>query len=385
MEQTLKGDNKKKKIAAVILIPAVIVILFSEFFSPVRNAASRLAAVAAPVVWGLCLAFVLNLPMSFFEDKLFKKLKSKKPGLARAVSIILSYAAFLGTAALVIALVAPKVADSVIMLTENLGTYIGEITERLDRWTSELDLSPEAYRLFAGFSEKIMNKVNEYAADSAPELIKWTFSAVTVVYDLLITLVISMHGLIKKEKLLGFLRRTAEAIIPEKHQEGFFGCCAYANRTFKRYIAGQTASCVILGLLCYLGMRIFDMPYAELIAVFISAAAFLPIIGPWVSTILGALIILVARIDDPWLALWFVLIVVAVQLLDDNVIAPRVVGDAIGVPGMLVIAAIVLAGGLFGVGGLLVAVPSAAVAYKVFGDWLDKRLKPGRVKKAEEQ
>ncbi|MCR5611217.1 MAG: AI-2E family transporter [Clostridiales bacterium] len=371
MDPLLKGESKKKKLAAAILIPAVLLLLFSNLFAPVRNAAAKIMRVAAPVVWGLCLAFVLNLPMSFFENRMLKGLKAKKPGLARALAIVLSYAIFLGSAALVVALVAPKVADSVIMLTENLGTYAAEITDRLDRWSAGLKLSPEAYELIAGCTDKIMTKVNDFAADNAPQLLKMTVSAVTVVYDVLITLVISIHGLIRKEKLIGFMKRTAAAVIPERHREGFFGYCAYANRTFKRYIAGQTASCVILGLLCYIGMRIFNMPYAELIAVFLSVAAFIPIIGPWVSTICCALIILVARIDDPWLALWFVLIVVAVQLVDDNVIAPRVVGDAIGVPGMLVIAAIVLAGGLFGIGGLLVAVPSAAVGYKVFNDWIN--------------
>ncbi|MBO4385355.1 MAG: AI-2E family transporter [Clostridia bacterium] len=375
MDPLLKSDERNKKIAAVILIPAAFLIVFSEFFSPARNAAAKLAAVAAPVVWGLGLAFVLNLPMSFFEEKLLKKLRAKKPRLARAAAMAISYAALFGTAALVAALVAPKVADSVITLSENLGTYIAEIAERLDGWSGRLGLGPEAYGLIGDLSEKLMTKVNDMAVDKAPELLKMTAGAVTVVYDLLIMLVISVHGLAKKEKLIGFMKRAAAAIIPEKSRKSFFGYCAYANRTFKRYIAGQTASCVILGALCYLGMRIFDMPYPELIAVFISAAAFLPIIGPWVSTILCALIILVARIDDPWLALWFVLIVAAVQALDDNVIAPRVVGDAIGVPGMLVVVAIVTAGGLFGVFGLLVAVPTAAVLYKLFGDWINKKVR----------
>lgn len=371
----LSENAKRAAVPALTVAFGILLYELLEHFAPVREAASALFRVAAPIVYGLCLAYVLNLPMSFFENRVFFRLKAKKPALARAFSILITFSLLLGTIALVAALVVPKVTDGVVTLINNLGDYLEAASLRLESLGQELKLSPEAYAILSRVKERLSQRVNELAVGMVPMIPGMTKSAVNVVYCLIVTLVLSIHGLIMKERLLGFARRAAEAILPRRHAGTFFRYCTLANRVFRRYITGQTVSCLILGGLCYIGMRIFGMPYAELIAVFIAAAAFIPIIGPWVSTICSALIILVSRLDDPWLALWFVLIVITVQLFDDNLIAPRIVGDAIGVPGMLVLAAIVTAGGLFGIGGLIVAVPTAAVIYKIFGDWVDRRNK----------
>lgn len=374
MKTLLKGDKRKLAIAAaMITIGAVLLYELLEHFAPVRQALSTFMRVVAPILYGLALAFVLNLPMSLLEDKLLKKLKLKKPKLTRFICIVICYLLLLGLIALIAYLIVPKLIDSVITLVNNLGTYAQAVYDQIEEWNSELDLSPEAYDFLEKIYESVLAKANGFAANLIPLIPKYTVSAITVVYSAIVTFVISVHGLIRKEKLLSFARRTATAFIPEKQQEMFFGYCTYANRTFKRYITGQLASCIILGLLCYIAMRIFGMPYPELIAVFIGVAALIPIIGPWTSTIISAFIILMSRIDRPWLAFWFVVIIISIQALDDNLIAPRIVGDAIGVPGILVLAAIVVSGGLFGVGGLLIAVPTAAVIYKIFGDWVNRR------------
>ena len=113
----------------------------------------------------------------------------------------------------------------------------------------------------------------------------------------------------------------------------------------------------------------------ELISVFICVAALIPIVGPWLSTIPSALIILMARQDNPWLALWFIIMIVVIQQLDDDLVYPRIVGDALGISGIWVLSAAIIAAGLFGIPGLLVAVPTMAVIYRIVGDWTNKRNK----------
>ena len=373
MKNLLHGEKRKYALAAaLILLTAVLFYELLEHFAAVRRTVSSCVRVAAPVLYGLSLAYVLNLPMGFIENRLLKRLRVKKPRLTRAISIAVCYILLFGAVAAIAALVVPRAAESVAALFGNLGGYIEAVTSWLEERSADLDLSPGMRDMLERVIARALECANEFAVGAVPKLPRMTANAVTVVYSLLVTLVLSIHALIKKEKLLGFARRTAAAIIPKKHLERFFGYCAYANRVFRRYISGQTLSCLILGGLCYIGMRVLSIPYPELIAVFLSLAAFIPIIGPWVSTLCSALIILVARFDKPVLALWFVLLVLSAQALDDNVIAPRVVGDAVGIPGMLVLIAIVVAGGLFGVVGLLVAVPTAAVIYKLFGDYINK-------------
>ena len=193
-----------------------------------------------------------------------------------------------------------------------------------------------------------MQKANSFAVSFLQKLPKFTVNAVKVVYSLLVTLVISIHALVKKEKLIGFAKRSVMNMLPDDTAAPILKYGSFTNTTFKKYITGQLVSCLIIGVLCYIGMRIFGMPYPELISVFICVAALVPIVGPWVSTIPSALIILMTRQDNPWLALWFIVMVVGIQQIDDNFVYPRIVGDAVGIPGILVISAAILAGGLFG-------------------------------------
>lgn len=374
MKQLLKGEKRKIAIAAAIIIFAAILFYeLLEHFTPVRNVIGVFLKVVAPILYGLCFAFVVNLPMSFFERTLFKKLKSRRPLLARGLSILLAFALVLGFVALVFALVMPKVVESVIIVVSNFDEYLRIITEFVNDKVESLNLTPEAYEFLEKIYTRIMEKINAFALDTVPKLPKMAINTVALLYSILVTLVISVHTLIKKEKIKDLAHRTVTAVFPEDKAKLVLHYSNYADVTFKKYITGQLTSCIIIGVLCYIGMRVFKMPYPELISVFICVAALIPIIGPWASTVPSALVILMTRQDDPWLALWFVLMVIAIQALDDYLVYPRIVGDAIGIPGMLVLAAIIIGGGLFGIGGLLVAVPTAAVIYRIFRDWVNKR------------
>ena len=335
MKTLLKGEKRRIAItAALILFGAILFYELLEHFAPVSRAVRTFLTVVAPILYGLCFAFVVNLPMSFFEKRVFRRLGEKRSGLARGISIFISYVLVLGFIALIIALIMPKVT-----FVTNLGGYIETISNKAEELFEKISVSDELADIVDKTLDNLMQKANSFAVSFLQKLPKFTVNAVKVVYSLLVTLVISIHALVKKEK----------------------------------YITGQLVSCLIIGVLCYIGMRIFGMPYPELISVFICVAALVPIVGPWVSTIPSALIILMTRQDNPWLALWFIVMVVGIQQIDDNLVYPRIVGDAVGIPGILVISAAILAGGLFGIGGLLVAVPTAAVLYRIWCDVLKKR------------
>ncbi|MCR5808314.1 MAG: AI-2E family transporter [Clostridiales bacterium] len=381
MKRLLNGEKRRIAIvAAIILFAAIAFYEILEHFPAVRGAVSTFLRVVAPIVYGLCFAFVVNLPMSFIETKLLKKLRAKRPGLTRAIAIIVSYVIVLGLVCLVISLIIPKVVESVYALVDNLGDYIAAVSANVDKMKDQL--IPEVYNVLdKGFAD-LMQKANAFAVSFLQRIPKLTVSVIGVVYSIVVTLVISIHALIKKEKLLEFAKRTAMASVPEKSIGSFLGYCGFANRTFRKYITGQLTSCLIIGVLCYVGMRIFGMPYPELISVFIAVGALVPIVGPWASTIPSALIIFMSRQDSPLLALWFLVMIVGIQLLDDNLVYPRIVGDAVGIPGILVIASVIIAGGLFGIGGLLIAVPTAAVIRRIFTDWVSRR-NAERAEKAE--
>jgi predicted PurR-regulated permease PerM len=374
MKRLLTGEKRRTMIAvAAIVFGAALFYVLLQNFSSVRAAFLTLKRVLAPIVYGLCAAFVINLPMSLFENKLFRRLRQKKPGAARGLSLALAYILVLGFVALLIALVVPRVTEGVILLSSNSGAYVEAVSKKLEELAEKLASSPEAYDIVEKAVNNFIDKLRAFAVDFLPKLPGITVSALGVLYSVLVTFVISIHALIYKERLCSFARRIATALVPQQHIKGFFGYCTYANSTFKKYILGQLLSCLLIGVLCYAGMRILSMPYPELIAAFICVAALIPIIGPWVSIGLSAFIILMSSLNDPWKALWFIIMMIVIQLVDDNVVYPRIMGGSIGVPGILVLAAIIVAGGLFGIPGLLVAVPTAAVIRRVFTDWIAKR------------
>lgn len=374
MKRLLTGEKRRTMIAvAAIVFGAVLFYVLLQHFSSVRAAFLTIRRVAAPIVYGLCAAFVINLPMSLFERKLFPRLRQKKPAAARGLSLALAYILVLGFVALLIALVVPRVTEGVILLSSHSGEYVEAVSKKLEELAEKLASSPEAYDIVEKAVNNFIDKLRAFAVDFLPKLPGITVSALGVLYSVLVTFVISIHALIYKERLCAFARRIATALVPKTHIKGFFGYCAYANSTFKKYIVGQLLSCLLIGVLCYVGMRVLSMPYPELIAAFICVAALIPIIGPWGSIGLSAFIILMSSLNDPWKALWFIIMMIIIQLVDDNVVYPRIMGGSIGVPGILVLAAIIVAGGLFGIPGLLIAVPTAAVIRRVFTDWIAKR------------
>lgn len=358
-----------------LFIVAFGVLLYElcEHFLLVHSVIRTVGRVVAPIIYGLCFAFVVNLLMSFFEDRVFKKLKAKRRGLARGLSMALSYLIILGLIALIIALVVPKLIESISQLVENFDGYYFTVTDKIADFWQKLNLTDEARTEILDITNDLFLKLKALVPDMLSKLFTITKGVFGTLYALLVTLVISIYALIRKEKLISQAQRFIKALLTERASQKALHYMSFANVTFRKYILGQLTSCLIIGVLCYIGMRILNMPYPELISVFICVAALIPIIGPWASTIPSALIILMARQDKPLTALWFIIMIVVIQQLDDNLVYPRIVGDAVGISGIWVLAAIIIAGGLFGIPGLLVAVPTMAVIYRIVGDWTNKR------------
>ena len=326
---------------------------------------------AAPVFFGLAAAYVLFIPVSFFETRLFKRLYVRRRRAARAVSMLLTYIIALGTAALILILAAPRIASAAAALAESLDGLVSSAGKTADGMLKGLDKSGLVRSALGAAAEAAAQKIKELMPELLPRAAAFAASVMSALYSLLLALVISVYALLNKEKLLDQTKRLARALLPERANARFISACSRANGVFKSFITGQAASCLFVGALCYIGMRILELPYPELISAFICVAALIPVVGPWASTVPSALIILMSA--GAARALWFILLILAIQLIDDNVIYPRVVGEAVGISGIWVLAAVLIGGGLFGLPGLFLAVPVTAVLYRVIGDRVNER------------
>ena len=372
--------RENRKYAATVAF-GVLLFELIEHLPAVGGFLSAFKKAACPVLWGLAAAYVIFMPVRFIETRLFKRLYARKRSAARAAAMILTYAALAGLGALFALLVAPRIIDAAAMLAGNAERMLASAKEAAGSLLGAKNGG--AGEKLAELAEPALDKLKAAVPELLPRVLSFAMNAMGTAYSLLLAAVISVYAVARKERLLRQTKTLLTALLPPRARETLFSACVSANGVFRKYFAGQAASCLFVGALCYLGMRIASMPYPELISAFICAAALIPVVGPWISTVPSAFIILMTRQDKPMLALWFVIMILGIQLIDDNLIYPRVVGGAVGISGIWVLAAVLIGGGLFGLPGLFTAVPVTAVAYRTLGDWANRTAKEKLGEKAD--
>ena len=360
----LLADEKRNTVLALaaVLFGAILFYVLLREFTSVRAAIRLAFGAAAPVLMGFALAYVLNIPLSFLEGRVFSRLFPERPRLSRTLALIVTLLIVPGLAALVIALILPRLIDSVTALIRDSDAYIeaakGFFARAAGTFASPEAGAAEAAALFEQARAAIMGFLDGLASDMLPRLPRLGMRVINTVYRMVVTLVICIHSLVYRDGLLRFVRNFCTAILPKKRIEGFFSGCAMANTTFRRYVSAQALSAGVVCVLCYIGCRVLSQPYAELISVFIFIGALVPVVGPWVSIAVSAFLILMTGQGS---AVGFIIMILAIQLVEDNLVYPKLIGDAIGMKGLEVLGAVIIGGGLFGFMGLLAAVPTAAV------------------------
>lgn len=326
-------------------------------------------SVIAPLIGGVALAFVVNIPMRFLEKKVLKKIKRK--GLMRALSMLISYILVFALVILLFVMIIPRVVDSVTTLFENFGGYM----EGFDKWSDDLVSS---LKLSAPVAERIqlainglLDEIDKFIATVLPSLLKFTLGFANTIITTFLSVIISVYAIFSKEKLCVQARKLILAVFSEERAERILEVCSLTNRLLNRYFMGMLLECTILGTMCFICMQVFSMPYAVLISFIVGITQLAPVIGPWVGGIAGGFIILMI---DPPMALWFIIMLLIVQQIDGNIIYPRVVGNAVGLSGIWVMVAVIVGGGLFGVMGVLLSVPVMAVLYILVSRWVNCRL-----------
>ncbi|MBQ2383129.1 MAG: AI-2E family transporter [Oscillospiraceae bacterium] len=331
----------------------------------------------SPFAIGAGLAFILNVPLRAIESKL----KFVKNGAARrALAMVLTFLAIALIVYVIVILVLPQVVATVESIIDQLPAFFDRILragydfvegnpELMDWLYSNTDL--ESFD-WAGLIEKIMT----WLGDSLSTVVTKAFSAIgslsTGIFNGVISLVFALYCLGRKEVLARQGRKLLYAFLPERFCDDAIRVLRLTSKTFSNFISGQCLEALILGCMFAIAMLIFRMPYIPLVSVLIAVTALVPIVGAFVGCGLGAFFIFV---DDPMLALWFVVMFLVIQQIEGNVIYPKVVGSSVGLPGMWVLLAVTVGGELMGVAGMLVMIPLASVVYTILREWTSLRVK----------
>lgn len=362
--------------ARVPLVVALVTVLVYEIFENMHDVSAAVGtffSVLKPVFIGIAFAFIANMPMRFLETRVFKRWKICS--LKRAVCQLLAMLFILLIVAAMLFLIIPRIAGSVVALANGMDGYI----ESLTAWGSDLwdrlNLNPGVEERIQSAVQTILAQLDELLSALVASAAKFTVSIASTLVDVFFAAIISIYALFNKEKLIFQAKKVVVAIFNERRAERILDVSTRTNQALNHYFYGMIIECTILGTLCFIAMTIFGFPYALLISVVVGVTQIVPIIGPWVSALFGALIILVS---DPSRVIWFIVLVLVVQQIEANVFYPRVVGNAVGLSGIWVMIAVLLGSGLFGIVGIVLCVPVMAVLYTLVSEWVNRRVEEKR-------
>lgn len=368
------GVIKYSILPIIILVILVALIINPEKFGVVI---SYITSAFSPLVLGFCLAFVVNLllsPIEKFWMWIWRKLKNKKfiNVIKRPVCLVISFLIVIGIIFAIVFMILPALKETLVMFTGRIPQYVttaGKWYGQLVDFFAEFGLSLPALEQL--FGDKQSTEISGFQGVFS-KTFDITSSIVSVVFDTVVGIVFSIYFLAQKEKLCRQCKKAVFAIFSTEKAQKTVELVNLTNNIFAKFVSGQLIEACIIGILCFIGMTIFRMPYASIISVLIGVTALVPVFGSFIGTGVGALLIL---FEDPIKAVWFVIFILVLQQIEGNLIYPRVVGQSVGLPGVWVLAAVTVGGALFGVWGMLFSVPICTVIYTVFKQYVNNKNK----------
>jgi len=374
---------KVKTIGKVVTlsISAVVLLVFALFNPWTWNVLSTIIKIVSPLVYGLMLAFIINYPYEFCYSKLYKKIGTKRPKLItvrKVLSIVTTYVFLAVVIAFLVAILIPQVVDSINSFIDELPVYIthfSSVFTHVTDWinnTFSVDLTDAkaieefASKLFLGENASLIS--TSHLLNIALNSI-WDF--LYGIYNALIAIIVSVYVIGTKDKLLRQTRKLTIAYVPKKFHNFIKDVKYESYNICGKFIIGKIIDSAIIGVLCFIGLKIIGIDYAVLISVVVGITNIIPFFGPFIGAVPCALLLLLV---DPWDCLWFIIFIFGLQQLDGNLIGPKILGDRIGISGIWVLVGVTVGGGLFGFAGMVFGVPVCAVIYTLLGKAVNSKL-----------
>lgn len=321
-----------------------------------------------PLLIGCIVAYLVNILMSRYEALYFPETKNKALAKSRRpVCMLLAFLTLIAIVVFVVLMIVPQLVSCIRVLLAGVPGFMEKTIDLVEEWGI---LSQETLGYLEDIDwESRIGQILQVVTSGIGNVMDVLISAVSSVFSWLVTaflsLIFSIYLLSSKEKLAFQSNRLLSRCLPGHVDDKLRYVLSVMNDCFRRYIVGQCTEAVILGALCSLGMWLLRLPYAAMVGALIAFTALIPVAGAYIGAGVGAFMILTV---DPVKALIFLVFIVVLQQLEGNLIYPRVVGSSMGLPGIWVLAAVTVGGGILGIGGMLLGVPLAAAAYRLVRD-----------------
>ena len=332
-----------------------------------------------PLIIGGAIAFIINRPVIKIQrlyknlfDKDNKPRKNGKPKTFYTLSIITAYLLLIAIVTGIIWFIIPQLFSSAKFFVSNFDGYYKNFVGIYNKYLGSLDLSLFKDTDILDTVYKKIYSLTEYIPEFLTKTFGVTAGIISGVVDVFIGLIFSVYLIADKKKLKSQVSKVFRVMLSENKYNKLVDFYNLTSKSFSHFINGQLTEAFILGILCFVGMKIFGFEYAVLISVIIGVTNLIPIFGPIFGTIPCALILLLV---NPIHAIWFVVFIIVLQQIDSNIIYPRVVGNSVGLGPLWTLAAITIGGGLFGILGMLLSVPTMSVIYILVGRLVNRKFK----------
>lgn len=374
---------KKVELKNLLKIAGVVFILYLciHYWSSAASVFKAAFAAVLPLIIGAVLAFPLNILMSFFERHLLSKSNNKFIVKARrGLSLTLAFATLITILGVIVALVVPQLTKCIKMLIDLIPGALDFVVAKL----SEFDFVPED--IIATLSKidwqskisSIISTVTSGVGSVMNVVISTVSTVVSGVTTAVLAVIFSVYVLLYKDKLNSQLKTLMRHYLPDKITDKINYVASVANDSFHKFIVAQCTEALILGVLCTIGMFILRLPYAAMIGAVTVVTAFIPVVGALLGGAIGVFLILM---QSPVKAVIFLVFIILLQQIEGDLIYPKVVGNSMGLPSIWVLAAVTVGGGMFGVMGMLLSVPTASTIYRLIKN--DVREKDAALKEKE--
>ncbi len=374
--------DRRGKIALLITLVGITFYVALDNMGSIFSAVFAVLRTLQPIVIGLILAVFLNVPMVGYNKlftKWFSRFKHKpKAKFIHMLSFFVTIVSIITVIVLVSIFVVPEIRVSISKILTAIQNKIPELQNSLNESNAPEWIKDKITDL-EGF---ITSMIADGAGDIINTAKNMVISTVSTTISSLFALIIALYTLVEKRNLCRHATHIRQALFKQKTSDFIERFCKMFTEYFSKFITGQTIEALILGVLIYIGFRIFGLPYPELICLFTSVCALIPYIGAYVSLAVAAIL---TYLVAPGSVITCIIVYFVIQFVENQFIYPHVVGGSVGLSPLMTLVAALVGGNLFGVIGILFFIPLSAVVFAIYNEYIEAKVSLRDIEKVSEE
>ena len=329
-----------------------------------------------PFIIGACMAFIVNVLMTKLEVYWRRYLKhSVVSRFERPVCLLLSLVLIIGFLAFFVLTIVPELHASMKLLVKMLPPALAKLDAYLQQKAQELAFSPDELAFVQAQAKEIYHTLLNYLQNNKRLLLEQTVSATASLLDVLTNCVIgfvaAVYCLLEKHRLVRNFKRVLFAFCSKERAAYVLHVLQTSEKIFRGFVSGQLVVALLLGVMYFVSMTLFGFPYATVISLMVAVLSLIPILGTFISALIGCFLILVAAPEKIW---YFIILYFVLQRVEGDLLYPKIVGKAVGLSELWVLAAVTIGASLGGIAGMIICVPLFSVLYALLAEKVKRLL-----------